>query len=146
MLTTFLIDLKDFRRSQGQRYELHNVILFSIMAISCNAKTFRQIAIFIKSHFKELSHAFDQKWKRPPSYTTIRNHINGLDSEDIEGVFRVYTQHLLPVLAHQEAFRHICADGKTLCGSVDKAQSKRAIPMCKPISGVCLEPITTQRI
>jgi predicted transposase YbfD/YdcC len=127
MLTTFLIDLKDFRRGQGQRYELHNVILFSILAISCNAKTFRQIAIFIQSHFLELSHAFDLEWKRSPSYTTIRNHINGLDGADIEGAFRVYTQHILPMLWQQDRFRHICVDGKTLCGSVDKAQSKRAI-------------------
>jgi predicted transposase YbfD/YdcC len=117
----------DFRRSQGQRYELHNVILFCILAISCNAKTFRQIAIFIKSHFLELSHAFDLEWKRAPSYTTIRNHINGLDSADLEGAFRVYTQHILPVLCQQDTFRHICVDGKTLRGSADKAQSKRAI-------------------
>lgn len=127
MLTTFLVDLKDFRRDQGQRYELHNVILFSILAISCNAKTFRQIAIFIKSHFGELSHAFNLKWKRAPAYTTVRNHINGLDSTDIEGAFRVYTQHILPILAQQETLRHICVDGKTLCGSADNAQSKRAI-------------------
>lgn len=127
MLTTFLVDLKDFRRDQGQRYELHNVILFSILAISCNAKTFRQIAIFIKSHFLELSHAFDLEWKRAPAYTTIRNHIKGLDSADIEGAFRVYTQHILPMQCRQDTFRHICVDGKTLCGSSDKAQSKRAI-------------------
>jgi predicted transposase YbfD/YdcC len=127
MLTTFLIDLKDFRRGQGQRYELHNVILFSILAISCNAKTFRQIEIFIKSHFVALSHAFNLEWKRAPSYTTVRNHINGLDCSDIEGAFRVYTQHILPMLWQKDTIRHICVDGKTLCGSTDKAQSKRAI-------------------
>lgn len=127
MLAAFLIDLKDFRRSQGQRYELHNVILFSIMAISCNAKTFRQIAIFIKTHFKELSHAFDLGWSRAPSYTTIRNHINGLDSSDVEGAFRVYTQHILPKMRQQNTLRHICVDGKTLRGSDDRTQSKRAI-------------------
>ena len=33
MIITFLDDLKDHRRSQGQRYELRFIVLFSIMAI-----------------------------------------------------------------------------------------------------------------
>ncbi len=81
-MLTFLIDLKDFRRSQGQRYELHHIILFSVMAICCNAKTFRQVAIFIKAHFQSLSHDFNLAWKRAPSYTTTRNHVKGVDSEE----------------------------------------------------------------
>ena len=53
MLATFLSDIKDFRSGQGQKYELHNVILLSVMAICCNAKTFRQIAIFHKCEFQD---------------------------------------------------------------------------------------------
>ena len=33
MIITFLDDLKDHRRSHGQRYELRFIVLFSIMAI-----------------------------------------------------------------------------------------------------------------
>jgi predicted transposase YbfD/YdcC len=128
MLTTFLADLKDFRRSQGQRYELHIVILFSIMAICCNAKSFRQIEIFIKENLDKLSKDFTLKWERAPAYTTIRNHIKGLDSDDLEGAFRAYTQHILPQYSKEklDGLKHICVDGKVLCGSADHSESKRA--------------------
>ena len=51
MILTFLDDLKDHRRLQGQRYELKFIILFSIMAFLSNAKSYRDVERYIKSHF-----------------------------------------------------------------------------------------------
>ena len=59
MITTFLEDLKDHRRSQGQRYKLEHIILFSIMAFLSNAKSYRDISRFISVHFEVLKEYFE---------------------------------------------------------------------------------------
>ena len=128
MLTTFLEEVKDFLRLQGQRYSLHHTLLFSLMAICCNANTYRQISLFINTHFDKLSTHFDLKWKASPHHTTIRNHIKGVDPEELEASFRASTQHLLPEDAFTgTTYHHIAADGKTLRGSEDKSDEKRAV-------------------
>lgn len=128
MLTTFLKDIKDFRRPQGQRYTLHHTLLFSFMAICCNANTYQQIGEFIESNFVKLSHYFDLDWKRAPHHTTVRNHIKGVDSLELEASFRAYTQHKLPVGAFSGmSYNHVCVDGKTLCGSNDPSAGSSAV-------------------
>ncbi len=128
MLTTFLSDVKDFRRLQGQRYNLHDTLLFSFLAICCNANTYRQIGLFIHTHFDKLSSYFELDWKASPHHTTIRNHIKGVQSDELEASFRAFTQHLLPLgVFHSEGYNHIAADGKTLCGSSDEANGKGAV-------------------
>jgi len=127
MLTTFLSDVKDFRRLQGQRYNLHQTLLLSFLAICCNANTYRQISLFIHTHFDKLSAYFKLDWKAAPHHTTIRNHIKGVQSDELEASFRAYTQHLLPSDAfNSESYNHIAVDGKTLCGSSDASDGKRA--------------------
>lgn len=125
MITTFLEDLKDHRRSQGQRYKLEHIILFSIMAFLSNAKSYRDISRFIKSHFEILKEHFGLSWKKPPGYTTVRNIILGVDSEELEACFRVYTQSISQV-ASDSKISTISFDGKTLRGSYDHFQDKRA--------------------
>ena len=94
MILTFLDNLKDHRRSQGLRYELKHIILFSIMAILSNAKSYRQISSFIKMHYKTLDKDFYLNWKRPPSYSTVRNIIQGTSPKELESCFRSYSQTL----------------------------------------------------
>lgn len=125
MITTFLEDLRDHRRSQGQRYELKHIVLFSIMAILSNSKSYRDISRFIKTHFKVLRDDFGLKWKKAPSYTTIRNIIQGLDKKDLEGSFRAYTQSLLNI--DKNEYIGVAVDGKTLRGSYDNFNDKKAI-------------------
>ena len=127
MLTTFLSDIKDFRRPQGQRYTLHHTLLFSFLAICCNADTYRQVGLFIHTHFDKLSPYFSLGWRRAPHHTTIRNHIKGVLPDELEAAFRAFTQHLLPPGAFSGAgYNHIAADGKVLCGSSDPSGGKRA--------------------
>jgi predicted transposase YbfD/YdcC len=128
MLTTFLSDVKDFRRLQGQRYHLHHTLLFSFLAICCNANTYRQISVFIHTHFDKLSWYFKLDWKVAPHHTTIRNHIKGVCSDELEASFRAFTQYLLPANAFcTQEYNHIAADGKTLRGSSDETAQKRAV-------------------
>lgn len=126
MISTFLADLQDHRRPQGQRYKLEHIILFSIMAFLSNAKSYRDISRFIKVRFEVLKEQFGLTWERPPGYTTIRNVILGVDSVELESSFRAYTQSLIDG-ARTNSIATIAFDGKTLRGSYDHFQDKRAM-------------------
>ena len=131
MLTIFLSDVNDLRRSQVQRDKLHQTLLFSFLAICCNANTYKQISVFIHTHFDRLSSLFDLDWKAAPHHTAIRNHIKGVCADELEASFRAFAQNLLPPDAFPgEGYNHIAADGKTLCGSSDEANGKRADLFC----------------
>lgn len=126
MILTFLADLQDHRRPQGQRYKLEHIILFSIMAFLSNAKSYRDISRFIKTRFEVLKKDFGLTWERAPGYTTIRNVIMGVDSEELEACFRSYTQSLIEG-SNTSSVGTIAFDGKTLRGSYDHFQDKRAM-------------------
>lgn len=125
MIITFLDDLKDHRRSQGQRYELRFIVLFSIMAILSNARSYRDIARFINKHFETLQKHFGLTWKRPPAYTTIRHIIQGVDKQYLELCFRAYSRSLLGT--GDRGLTGVAVDGKVLRGSYDYFQDKKAI-------------------
>lgn len=125
MIATFIDDLKDHRRAQGQRYELKFIILFSIMALSSNAKSYRDIERFIRNHIEVLKRDFKIKWRKPPGYTTIRNILLGVDGLELEACFRAYTQSLLEE-NKTKAIKGIAMDGKVLRGSFDYFKDKRA--------------------
>lgn len=126
MISTFLEDLKDHRRSQGQRYKLEYIILFSIMAFLSNAKSYRDISRFISVRFEVLKEYFGLSWKKPPGYTTVRNIILGVDSEELEACFRGYTQSIAEA-ANAHGLMAIAFDGKALRGSYDHFLDKRAM-------------------
>ncbi len=125
MILTFLDDLKNHRRAQGRRYKLKHIVLFSIMAILSNAKSYRQISSFITMHYETLNREFELDWKKPPAYTTVRNIIQGTDPKETEACFRAYTQSLLD--NGEGADNGIAVDGKVLRGSYDHFEDKKAI-------------------
>ena len=125
MISTFLEDIKDHRRPQGQRYKLEHIILFSIMAFLSNAKSYRDISRFIRVRFEVLKEHFGLTWKKAPGYTTVRNIIMGVDSEELEACFRGYTQSVIDG-ANVNSIGSIAFDGKTLRGSYDHFHDKRA--------------------
>lgn len=126
MLTTFFADIEDFRRPQGQKYELHNILLLSVIAILCNAKSYRDISRFIKVKFTEIKRELSLNWKQAPAYTTIRNIINGISSEELEAAFRGFMQSQTRYGFNDEVIR-IAVDGKVLRHSFDNFEDKKAL-------------------
>lgn len=126
MLKSFLFDVKDHRRAQGQRYELGYVLLFSIFALLSGADSYRGLATFMKVHFEVLKARFGLKWKRSPAYTTIRDIIQGVDNESIETAFRNFTTSLEESAPLGQV---IAVDGKTLRGSFDRFKDQGAIQL-----------------
>jgi len=126
MILTFLDDLQDHRRAQGRRYELKFIILFTIMALLSNAKSYRQISSFITRHYKTLNKEFELEWKKCPAYTTVRNIIQGVGPKEIEACFRAYSQSLLNMDISDTEIA-VAVDGKVLRGSYDHFEDKKAI-------------------
>jgi hypothetical protein len=127
MLRSYLQKVKDVRRKQGQRYDLGNILLLSILAILSGAVSYRKIQAFISVHFELLKVVFDIKWKRVPAYTTIRKILQRVDAGSLESAFREYSQELDSKAGEDR--RVIACDGKTLKGSFDRFQDQRAVQL-----------------
>lgn len=122
---SLLATIPDPRRAEGKLYKLPHVLLFSILAVAAGANSYRGIHTFIKVHRGRLNKAFNLKWRKPPSYSTIRFILQGLDVDAIEQAFR---QHAGDLNDHGKACatRALALDGKTLRGSFDAFNDVRA--------------------
>jgi len=129
MLLEMLKSIPDNRRAQARQYDLAHVILFSILAIASGADSYRKIDDFIREHFKRLMEYFKLQWKKAPAYTTIRIIIADINSEELEKAFRKYSKNLanLDNGRNKGKYNFISLDGKTLRGSFDNFQDKKAI-------------------
>ena len=127
MLKSFLSEIKDNRRKEGRRYESGHILLFTISAIASGADSYRKVHTFIKGNYGTLRDEFGLKWKRIPAYTTIRNIIRGLSVPDSEECFRKHSLRLSGLPEEMSNMIFIACDGKTLRGSSDNFQDKKAI-------------------
>jgi len=108
-------------------YQLGHILLFAISAIASGADSYRKVHTFIKGNYGTLREEFGLKWKRIPAYTTIRNIIRGLSVSDSEECFRKYSLKLSGLPEEMSNMIFIACDGKTLRGSSDNFQDKKAI-------------------
>ena len=132
MLLDCLSAIPDPRRAQGQRYSLHHVVLFAILAILSGASSYRKIQRFINAHRPTLNEAFGLKWKRAPAHTSIRTMLLALDEDQLEGAFRDHSRQLS---SSAEDHRPVLAiDGKSLRGSVDHFIDQRAAQLLSVFS------------
>jgi len=127
MLLDFLFEVEDFRRQQGQQYDVGHVLYFSILAILSGAHSYRKIYQFIKRYFKKFKKKYGLKWKKCPSYNTIRNIILGIDSSSLELVFRKHAKELSKELFEEGKDLHLSFDGKVVRGSFDHFKEEKAI-------------------
>lgn len=126
MLKSFLFKITDSRRGQGKCYKQGHILLFSIFAMLCGADSYRKIASFIEYKYPLLNRKFNLNWKKIPAYTTIRNIIKSVSSEELEKTFREYNLELLDKGKKLEN-RVIAFDGKVLRGSFDNFKDKGAL-------------------
>lgn len=125
MLLERLKEVEDPRSYHGREYLLHHILYFTVLALLSNAKTYSDVARFIKGHFERLKTLFGLKWRRAPDETAIRKILVRLDPASIEAVFRDDAAHQAQTV-EPGACRHICFDGKSLRGSFSHVQDKRA--------------------
>lgn len=127
MLLDSFLDLEDFRRGQGLQYQIGYVMHFSVLAILSGADSYRKIHIFISKKLKEYREEFNIKWAKAPSYSTIRNIILGVDSLNLEAVFRTHAEALLSEMHDTSKTLALAFDGKVIRGSFDHFKDQSAI-------------------
>jgi hypothetical protein len=132
MLLSYLKKIPDKRRGQGRMFDLPHLLLFSILAIASGADSYRKIAIFIEENFETLCKATDARWKRPPSYNTLRYAICELDQKETEKVFRECSED--SVKFEKGKLKTISLDGKALKHSFDNMADQRFKQMLSAFS------------
>jgi hypothetical protein len=126
MLLEYLNQIKDKRRGQGKKFKLGYIILFSIIALLCNANGPSAIAKFIEIHLERLEEIFGIFWVKSPDASTIRKILKKIDPEELEKAFRDYTQAMEDSRKNTN-LRCIAIDGKVLRGSFDKLKDQKSL-------------------
>jgi hypothetical protein len=94
MLLSYLKQIKDPRRGQGQRYKLADVLLVSILAILSGAESYRDISRFMKLRLCTLNQWLGINWKAAPSKSLLGYILGRLDRKNVETSFRSYSKNL----------------------------------------------------
>lgn len=127
-LLEILREIPDHRRLEGKRFDLSTVILYTILAMVAGANSYRQIHEFIRVHRQRLNEAFGLKLPYAPSYTGLRLILQGMDPAALEAAFRRHAASL-PTPPAEERLTAIAVDGKTLRGSFDAFNDRKAAHM-----------------
>src|SRR3954471_19744556 len=124
-LLSALSGIPDPRRSQGRRYPLAHLLLFSVLAVLAGATSCRGILSFIGVHQERLNATFGTRLRWAPAVNTLRNLFLALDPVDLETAFRRHARGL-----HEAVPRPgrpvIALDGKTLRRSFDHLDGQAA--------------------
>ena len=122
-LLAALSEVPDPRRAAGQRYPLAPLLLFTVLALLSGATSYRRIICFLEQRRERLNELFGFTVRRAPAVNTLRTVLQNLDGDVLERAFRRHAQGLLPAPG---AMPVIALDGKTLKGSFDHLNDRKA--------------------
>ena len=125
-LLEVLRSIPDHRRAEGKRFDLDAVLLYTILGMVAGANSYRQMHEFIRVHLQRLNEAFGLRLRYSPSYTGLRDILQGVDPNALETAFRPHASSMASAPAGLVA---IAVDGKTLRGSFDAFTDKKAAHM-----------------
>lgn len=120
-LYEMLSELKDYRRTQGQRHELRLILMLVIMATMSGFHGLRSIGDFIKKNRKELLATFKPKKDRLPSYLTAGRALQNVDFDQLTKIFRNWVINYIKI----ENNEWISIDGKAIGGTVTSHGNKQ---------------------
>ncbi len=124
-LLEILRSIPDHRRAEGKRFDLSTVLLYAILAMVAGANSYRQMHEFIRTHLQRLNEAFGLELPYSPSYSGLRLILQGVDPKALEAGFRRHAASL-PTSPAMEGLTAIAVDGKTLRGSFDAFNDRKA--------------------
>ena len=127
-LLEILRSIPDRRRAEGKRFDLATVLLYAILGMVAGANSYRQMHEFIHVHRQRLNEAFGLALRYAPSYTGLRDILQGVDPNALETAFRTHANAMASASA-SVGMVAIAVDGKTLRGSFDAFADKKAAHM-----------------
>jgi hypothetical protein len=124
-----LRSIPDRRRAEGKRFDLATVLLYTILGMVAGANSYRQMHEFIRVHRQRLNEAFGLALRYAPSYTGLRDILQGVDPKALEAAFRAHASAITSTARPREGLVAVAVDGKTLRGSFDAFADKKAAHM-----------------
>jgi DDE_Tnp_1-associated len=125
-----LRSIPDRRRAEGKRFDLATVLQYTILGMVAGANSYRQMHEFIRVHRQRLNAAFDLALRYAPSYTGLRDILQGVDPQALEAAFRAHASSITSTAPPApEGLVAIAVDGKTLRGSFDAFADQKAAHM-----------------
>ncbi len=115
-LSRYLSQIADFRRGQGQRYNLVSLLTLITLGVMSGYYGYRELAAFMKANEAELKAQLKLKWRRMPSHVTIRTVMRNVPSEELTSVFSQWAQE-----QGYDVGEAIAIDGKCLGSTVKQA-------------------------
>ena len=106
----------DFRKKQGQRFELHSVLALSVGAVLCGRTSLSGIARWGRSlaeHHPDTLEEIGIMKRETPCHATFHNVFAGLGTGSLERALSSWLKHLID----GDVVGHVAIDGKTLRGS-----------------------------
>lgn len=114
-LIEHLCQVKDFRRKQGQRFLLPQVLLIIILSIMSGRYGYREIASFARANQKELIGKLKIKRARVPSHVTIREVIMNIDFDSLNHAFGQWAMGYVTIEKHD----WLSIDGKSIKSTLE---------------------------
>lgn len=127
-LYSHLSAIDDPRRREGRRFELADLLLFTLLAIISGANSYREITRFMHARLEWFKALTGVRWPRAPSHTGLRKCLLKLDGDEIEAALRKHAGEDIDAA-------HISIDGKTLRGSLDRFADKAAVQWISAFAG-----------
>jgi hypothetical protein len=94
LLLEVLRSIPDRRRAEGKRFDLATVLLYTILGMVAGANSYRQLHEFIRVHRRRLNEAFRLALRYAPSYTRLRDILQGVDANALEAALREHASSI----------------------------------------------------
>jgi DDE_Tnp_1-associated len=114
----YLATIPDFRRKQGQRYALSDLLIITLMAILSQNQGLRDFARFAKANAESLTTLLKLK-HGVPKYSTFQSLFSHLSAQDLTDKFVTWLQAYHPSLADN----YVGLDGKAVQSTVNGGNS-----------------------
>jgi hypothetical protein len=108
--------IKDVRRSQGRRHPLWLILLVVILGLMMGQLEYRALGDFAKFQQRLFTKHLAIPNYQPPSYSTIRRVMMGVNWLDLIQVFNSWASQLAPL---DEESSWLAIDGKSLKSTVE---------------------------
>jgi predicted transposase YbfD/YdcC len=121
-ITHHFQDLPDPRRSELCEHDLLDMIVITICAVICGQHAWTDIELYGETHHRWLK-TFLRLPNGIPSHDAFRYLFRRLDPAAFQRCFTSW----IAALSKVAGLKHFAIDGKTLCGSADRAHGKAAL-------------------
>ena len=116
-LWDYLLQVVDFRKSQGKRYQLASILALGIIATLCGYKSYGAMAEWGKNYGAELAKRLGMKNGKTPSVGTLFTVFSLVDKVSLETQIGLWCSDTLKRLGKDETETALSIDGKALRSS-----------------------------